>query len=93
MPRTQTWVGRAKAPDHKRARSQARRVRVCVCRCLAQWKVAPCLAAGNTAVLKPSEIASVTCLELAAIVHDVGLPAGVLNVITGNGPDAGAPLR
>lgn len=58
-----------------------------------QWKVAPALAAGNTAVLKPSELASVTCLELAAIAHAAGLPAGVLNVVTGLGAEAGAPLR
>ena len=58
-----------------------------------QWKVAPALAAGNTAVLKPSEVCSVTCLELAAIAHEVGLPAGVLNVVCGYGADAGAPLR
>jgi betaine-aldehyde dehydrogenase len=57
-----------------------------------QWKVAPALAAGNAAVLKPSEHASVTCLELAAIAMDVGLPKGVLNVVTGLGPDAGGPL-
>ena len=55
--------------------------------------MAPALAAGNTAVLKPSEVCSVTCLEMAAIAHEVGLPAGVLNVICGYGADAGAPLR
>ena len=54
--------------------------------------MAPALAAGNTAVLKPSEHASVTCLELAAIAHAVGLPPGVLNVVTGLGSEAGAPL-
>ncbi|KAK9816896.1 hypothetical protein WJX72_006906 [[Myrmecia] bisecta] len=59
---------------------------------MAAWKVAPALAAGNCVVLKPSEVASVTCLELAAIVHDVGVPAGVFNLITGTGQDAGAPL-
>uniref|UniRef100_A0A7S0WPS2 Aldehyde dehydrogenase domain-containing protein n=1 Tax=Chlamydomonas leiostraca TaxID=1034604 RepID=A0A7S0WPS2_9CHLO len=59
---------------------------------MATWKVAPALAAGCAAILKPSELASVTCLELAAIAHEVGLPAGVLNVITGDGPNAGAPL-
>lgn len=59
---------------------------------MAVWKVAPALAAGNAAVLKPSEHASVTCLELAAIAMDVGLPKGVLNVVTGLGPDAGGPL-
>jgi betaine-aldehyde dehydrogenase len=91
------------------------------------WKVAPALAAGNSVVLKPSEYASVTSLELGAIaggsdgrslinlldhimtssantitraVNDVGivhaeavkLPAGVLNIVTGLGADAGAPL-
>ena len=57
-----------------------------------QWKVAPALAAGNTAVLKPSEVASVTCLELGAIAEAVQLPPGVLNVVTGLGSEAGAPL-
>lgn len=98
---------------------------------LALSQVAPALAAGNTCVLKPSELASLTSLELAAIAQEVrescsccvplqllprelswlgqstapsrgvsgactaqvGLPPGVLNVITGTGPDAGAPLR
>jgi hypothetical protein len=58
-----------------------------------QWKVAPALAAGNCCVLKPSEVASVTCLELAELASSAGLPAGVLNVVTGLGADAGAPLR
>ena len=57
------------------------------------WKVAPALAAGNTCVLKPSEIASVTCLELGDIVTEAKLPPGVLNIITGLGTAAGAPLR
>lgn len=59
---------------------------------MAAWKVAPALAAGCTSVLKPSELTPLTALELAQIAHDVGLPAGVLNVVTGTGPDAGAPL-
>uniref|UniRef100_A0A453C5H6 betaine-aldehyde dehydrogenase n=3 Tax=Aegilops tauschii subsp. strangulata TaxID=200361 RepID=A0A453C5H6_AEGTS len=59
---------------------------------MATWKVAPALAAGCTAVLKPSELASLTCLELGAICEEVGLPSGVLNIITGLGPDAGAPI-
>ena len=58
-----------------------------------QWKVAPALAAGNCCILKPSELCSLTCLEMAAIAHDVGLPAGVFSVVTGTGLDAGAPLR
>jgi betaine-aldehyde dehydrogenase len=56
------------------------------------WKVAPALAAGNCCVVKPSELASLTSLELAGIAAEVGLPPGVLNVITGTGADAGAPL-
>ncbi|CAM6108451.1 unnamed protein product [Calypogeia fissa] len=59
---------------------------------MATWKVAPALAAGCTAVLKPSETASVTCLELGSIAKEVGLPPGVLNIITGLGVPAGAPL-
>ncbi|KAI5562550.1 hypothetical protein BDE02_15G060500 [Populus trichocarpa] len=56
------------------------------------WKVAPALAAGCTAILKPSELASVTCLELAEVCREVGLPPGVLNILTGLGTEAGAPL-
>lgn len=56
------------------------------------WKVAPALAAGNCCVVKPSELASLTTLELGTIATEVGLPPGVLNIITGTGPDAGAPL-
>ncbi|XP_034207439.1 betaine aldehyde dehydrogenase 1, chloroplastic-like isoform X2 [Prunus dulcis] len=59
---------------------------------MATWKVAPALAAGCTAILKPSELASVTCLELAEICRQVDLPSGVLNVVTGLGSAAGAPL-
>ncbi|KAF9671531.1 hypothetical protein SADUNF_Sadunf12G0057200 [Salix dunnii] len=59
---------------------------------LATWKVAPALAAGCTAILKPSELASVTCLELAEVCREVGLPPGVLNILTGLGTEAGAPL-
>eukprot|EP00262_Sarcandra_glabra_P022472 TRINITY_DN996_c1_g2_i1.p1 TRINITY_DN996_c1_g2~~TRINITY_DN996_c1_g2_i1.p1 ORF type:complete len:505 (-),score=105.60 TRINITY_DN996_c1_g2_i1:228-1742(-) len=59
---------------------------------MATWKVAPALAAGCTAILKPSELASITCLELAEVCKEVGLPPGVLNVVTGFGPEAGAPL-
>ncbi|CAN1753509.1 Aminoaldehyde dehydrogenase ALDH10A8, chloroplastic [Linum perenne] len=59
---------------------------------MATWKVAPALAAGCTVILKPSELASLTCLELAEICQDVGLPSGVLNILTGLGTEAGAPL-
>jgi betaine-aldehyde dehydrogenase len=59
---------------------------------MASWKVAPALAAGCTMVLKPSELTPVTALELGAIVAEAGLPAGVLNIVTGLGADAGKPL-
>lgn len=59
---------------------------------MAAWKVAPALAAGCTMVLKPSELTPLTALELAAIADEVELPPGVLNVVTGLGRDAGAPL-
>jgi len=59
---------------------------------MAAWKVAPCLAAGCTCVLKPSELTPLTALELAAAASRVGLPPGVFNVVLGTGPDAGAPL-
>ena len=59
---------------------------------MAAWKVAPALAAGCTCVLKPSELTPMTALELARLSQEVGLPAGVLNVVTGLGPQAGAPL-
>ncbi|KAG9449513.1 hypothetical protein H6P81_009478 [Aristolochia fimbriata] len=59
---------------------------------MATWKVAPALAAGCTAVLKPSELASVTCLELGVVCREVGLPPGVLNIVTGLGSEAGASL-
>ncbi|MBC9249367.1 aldehyde dehydrogenase [Pseudomonas alcaligenes] len=59
---------------------------------MAAWKVAPALAAGCCIVLKPSELTPLTALELAAIVHEAGVPAGVFNLVTGLGADAGAPL-
>jgi betaine-aldehyde dehydrogenase len=59
---------------------------------MAAWKVAPALAAGCTVVLKPAEQTPLTALELAAIAEDAGLPAGVLNIVTGLGPVAGQAL-
>ena len=54
--------------------------------------VAPALAAGNTAVVKPAEQTSLTAILLADLLAEAGLPAGVYNVVTGLGPDVGAPL-
>jgi acyl-CoA reductase-like NAD-dependent aldehyde dehydrogenase len=59
---------------------------------LACWKVAPALAAGNTVVLKPSVLTPLTALRLGQIGKEAGLPDGVLNVITGDGPTAGMAL-
>lgn len=58
---------------------------------MAAWKIAPALAAGNTVVLKPAETTPLTALKLAEIIHDSGLPAGVVNVVTGFG-DTGAAI-
>ncbi len=56
------------------------------------WKMAPALAAGNTMVVKPSEITPVTTAKLVELTTEAGVPAGVVNLVTGSGPDAGAPL-
>jgi aldehyde dehydrogenase (NAD+) len=56
------------------------------------WKVFPALVCGNTAVLKAAEDTPATAWFFARIAHEVGLPPGVLNVIQGQGPEAGAPL-
>ena len=58
---------------------------------LLAWKVAPALAAGNTVVIKPSELTPLTTLRLAEIAFD-HLPPGVVNVVTGYGPQTGEPL-
>ncbi len=59
---------------------------------MAAWKLAPALAAGCTCVLKPAEQTPLTALELANWFSDVGIPPGVVNVVTGFGETAGAPL-
>ncbi|MGW7402744.1 aldehyde dehydrogenase [Streptomyces sp. NPDC054833] len=59
---------------------------------LASWKVAPALAAGCTVVLKPSESSPLSALLLGRIGTEAGLPPGVLNVITGDGPTAGRAI-
>ncbi|WP_334191690.1 aldehyde dehydrogenase family protein [Pararhodobacter sp.] len=59
---------------------------------MAAWKLAPALAAGCTVVLKPAEDTSLTALRLAEVMADCGLPAGVVNVVTGRGATVGATL-
>ncbi|MCC5955350.1 MAG: aldehyde dehydrogenase [Natronohydrobacter sp.] len=56
------------------------------------WKIGPALATGNSVVVKPAEQTSLTALRLAELALEAGVPAGVLNVVTGMGPDAGEPL-
>ena len=56
------------------------------------WKLAPALAAGNSVVVKPSEHASVSTLELMDVLQDADLPPGLINVVTGYGPTTGEPL-
>lgn len=59
---------------------------------MASWKVSAALATGNTMVLKPSELTSVTALYLMSALHEAGVPAGVVNLVTGDGPDVGTAL-
>lgn len=58
----------------------------------ASWKVAPALAAGNTIVLKPSELTPSTSVLLMRALEEAGLPAGAANLVLGSGPEVGAPL-
>jgi len=53
------------------------------------WKMGPALAAGNTVVLKPSEITPLTALRIAELMSEVGIPPGVVNIVPGFGNDAG----
>ncbi len=59
---------------------------------LTTWKVGPCLAAGDTAVVKPPEWAPLTCSMMADLASEAGLPPGVLNIVQGIGEEAGAAL-
>ena len=54
------------------------------------WKIAPALAAGNTVVLKPAEYTSLTALAFAEICQEVGLPKGVVNIVSGDGETGAA---
>ncbi|MDX1401735.1 MAG: aldehyde dehydrogenase [Kiloniellales bacterium] len=59
---------------------------------LLAWKLAPLLAAGNTAVIKPSEYTSASTLQFMKCVEAAGFPPGVVNVVTGFGRETGSPL-
>jgi phenylacetaldehyde dehydrogenase len=59
---------------------------------LAVWKLAPALAAGCTVVLKPAEQTPLTAIMLGELILEAGFPPGVVNIIVGDGPSAGAPL-
>lgn len=59
---------------------------------MAVWKVAPALAAGNAVVLKPASATPLTALDYARLATEAGLPRGVLNVVTGPGPEVGEEL-
>jgi betaine-aldehyde dehydrogenase len=59
---------------------------------MASWKVAPALAAGNCAILKPASYSPLTAIRLGELALEAGIPAGVLNIVTGPGGSAGASL-
>ncbi|MDA1237722.1 MAG: aldehyde dehydrogenase [Proteobacteria bacterium] len=59
---------------------------------LLAWKLAPALAAGNTAVIKPSEFTSASSLEFMELIKEAGFPDGVVNCITGMGLEVGQPM-
>jgi aldehyde dehydrogenase (NAD+) len=59
---------------------------------MAAWKLAPALAAGNTIVLKPAEQTPLSALRLGELMAEAGLPAGVVNLVPGYGPIAGAAV-
>lgn len=59
---------------------------------MAVWKLGPALAAGNTVILKPSELTPCTAMELARVIHDAGFPKGVVNILPGFGAEVGEAL-
>ncbi|MCT4661538.1 MAG: aldehyde dehydrogenase family protein [Tissierellales bacterium] len=59
---------------------------------MAAWKIAPLIASGNCAVIKPSEFTSISILEFMKLIEDL-VPAGVINIVTGEGPNSGDYLR
>ena len=88
-------------PTDKDAFNYTRHEPLGVCAAITPWnspillfglKVAPALAAGNTLVIKPSEYTSASTLALVRLFEEAGFPKGVINVVTGFGPEAGEPL-
>lgn len=59
---------------------------------MAAWKIAPAIILGNTVVFKPSQLASLSCLELAKIIAEAGLPKGVVNIVTGTAEEVGKTI-
>jgi aldehyde dehydrogenase (NAD+) len=60
---------------------------------MAAWKIAPALATGNTVILKPAEFTSLTALAFAELCQEAGLPAGVVNIVTGDGSTGEALVK
>ena len=56
------------------------------------WKLGPALAAGNSVIVKPAEETSMTALRIAELAHEAGLPRGIFNVVTGQGPVTGKAI-
>lgn len=89
------------APTHGDALAMIRRTPVGVVAAIVPWnfplvtamtKIAPALAAGNSVVLKPSELSPLSAIRLGQLASDAGLPDGVFNVVPGVGPEAGKAL-
>ena len=60
---------------------------------MAAWKIAPALACGNTVVLKPAETTPLTAMKLAEVFQEAGLPAGVVNILPGDGSTGAALVQ
>ena len=87
--------------EEQRGTTRIRREPIGVCGLITPWnwpinqiacKVAPALAAGCTMVLKPTEIAPLNAILFAEILHDAGVPAGVFNLVNGDGPTVGQAI-
>jgi gamma-glutamyl-gamma-aminobutyraldehyde dehydrogenase len=59
---------------------------------MAAWKIAPAIASGNSMIVKPSKLTSLSAIRMAELASEAGLPDGVLNVVPGSGPEAGQAL-